>query len=818
MRDINYYKQYEPIDGKWYITEELGKGAFGTVFEIERRDFSQAKSALKVITIPASPNEVRNYCDENFDSDEKSVTSYFYGFVEEFINEFKLMTKLRGNSNIVSIEDYDVKKHEDGIGWDIFIRMELLTPMNKYFKENKLNQRAVIKLGIDICKALEICQKYKIIHRDIKPSNIFVSDTGEFKLGDFGIARTLEKTSSGLSKKGTYTYMAPEVFKGEEYGSNVDIYSLGIVMYRLLNNNYEPFRKERTHNDEENALMSRLKGEIMPKPANADGRLAEIVLKACNFNPKERYESPLRMRQELESILYSDNDVCVIYPDGDKIEYNPTNNTLSSDETAGLFGDTAIDKTEGFFKTQIDEGKTEGFFGTAMQDDKTEGIFDVPSVEFHIGNDEIDENAHQNKRSLSSKGIMGIIAGFVAVIGIFIAIFIGNLTKNFSDTLPLSMIAADVRIVDTSYLEVLSSDDFSNINLGYNDKLKGYIDFEIKDESISKFENAQSNNLENPMQIYINGELIAEPVLNEIISSNSFVISGLTEEQIKRLSDLLDIAGDISYVTQKGTLVVGITEYEPISYRDENGTWIGIDCELATILSKMLGVQVEFYEMSWDEKDALLNDKTIDCIWNGMSLTPERQEALACSDIYLFDGEIEGYSVGFRKDSDLVYLCNDLIQRIKNDGTLQDIIDRYGYLYVYKLNVGISPDFEPMEYIDANGNITGFDVDYIEEVMRRIGIEYELLDMPFDTLLQKLNAGDIDVVISSITITEDRLKMCDFTNTYVTHIYENGDAVEDYSMGILKNWSGLLNRMNSEIEIMADDGTTEKLRQKYNLK
>ena len=355
--DINYYKKFEPIDGKWYINKELGSGAFGTVFEVQRKDFPDMKSALKVISIPTSQNEVDSYREENFDLDEKSVTSYFYGFVEEFVKEFRLMSQLKGQSNIVSYEDHDVIKKEDGIGWDIFIRMELLTPMNKYFAANMPKESDVIKLGIDICKALEVCQKYKIIHRDIKPSNIFVSDTGDFKLGDFGVARTLEKTSSGLSKKGTYTYMAPEVYKGQSYGSNVDIYSLGIVMYKLLNNNLDPFRKDRTYNDGERALEMRLLGNEIPKPANAEGRLAEIVLKACAFDPKDRYESPLQMRQELENIQYNEKERKVIFPEGDEVEYEPTEGGITPPES------NVIEKDEF-------EGGTEGIFTDRNKDEK----------------------------------------------------------------------------------------------------------------------------------------------------------------------------------------------------------------------------------------------------------------------------------------------------------------------------------------------------------------------------------------------------------------------------------------------------------------
>lgn len=343
--DINYYKKFEPIDGKWYIKKEIGSGAFGSVFEVERNDFATIKAAMKIISIPSSQSEVTTFKSENFDLDENSVTSYFYGFVEEFVKEFQLMSELRGHSNIVSYEDHEVIKRDDEIGWDIFIRMELLTPMNDYFSQNQITNENVIKLAIDICKALEVCQEYKIIHRDIKPSNIFVSKTGDFKLGDFGVARTLEKTSSGLSKKGTYTYMAPEIFKGEEYGSNVDIYSLGIVMYRLCNNNLEPFRKERTYSDGEQALALRVKGEKIPKPANADGRLAEIILKACSFDPKSRYESPIQMRMELEGILYNNSESHVIYPEGDSLEYEATyGNDSSSEEgkTVSLFDDISV--------------------------------------------------------------------------------------------------------------------------------------------------------------------------------------------------------------------------------------------------------------------------------------------------------------------------------------------------------------------------------------------------------------------------------------------------------------------------------------------
>ena len=178
--DISYYKQYEPIDGKWYITKELGRGAFGVVYEVERHDYSDMKSAMKIISIPANKASYDSFRSENYSMDDESVRNYYASIANEYVREFQLMSKLKGNSNIVSYEDHDVKDRKDYIGWDIFIRMELLTPLNLYFSKKRYTRDEVVKLGIDICRALEICHEKHILHRDIKAGNIFVSETGDF--------------------------------------------------------------------------------------------------------------------------------------------------------------------------------------------------------------------------------------------------------------------------------------------------------------------------------------------------------------------------------------------------------------------------------------------------------------------------------------------------------------------------------------------------------------------------------------------------------------------------------------------------------------
>ena len=139
----------------WEIEKYIGGGAFGKVYRIVREDFGHTyEAAMKVIEIPQNPTEV--IALRNDGMTEENVTEYFYGMVEEIVEEFVLMSKLKGNSNIVSYEDHAVIKKKDSFGWVIYIRMELLTPLFSYIKENNLTIKDVIQLGIDMCHALAV--------------------------------------------------------------------------------------------------------------------------------------------------------------------------------------------------------------------------------------------------------------------------------------------------------------------------------------------------------------------------------------------------------------------------------------------------------------------------------------------------------------------------------------------------------------------------------------------------------------------------------------------------------------------------------------
>ena len=290
----------------WVVEDKIGSGAFGTVYKIKREEFGREyRSALKVITIPPENSDVLNLRCEGMSKEE--ISAYYSDIAFSFMEEIKLLEELKGNSNIVSYEDHMIHRSEDGMSFTIMIKMELLTPLKSLLAERPLTPEEVMKLGMDICSALEVCEATRIIHRDIKPDNIFVSDTGAYKLGDFGVARTFEKTVGVMSQKGTYTYMAPEVFLGKEYNQNVDLYSLGILLYQLLNKNRTPFLppapQPLKYSDREEAQKKRMSGNLLPWISGLPDSWNGLLVKMCHPNPQIRFQNAVDVRKQINSAL-----------------------------------------------------------------------------------------------------------------------------------------------------------------------------------------------------------------------------------------------------------------------------------------------------------------------------------------------------------------------------------------------------------------------------------------------------------------------------------------------------------------------------------
>ena len=287
---------------QWKEVELIGEGSYGKVYKAKKEEFGIATySAIKQIEIPQTKLEIQTLKTEGMTQD--GITRYYEKSVQKWIDEIKFMSIFKDSENIVDIEDYEILKKKKEIGWIINIRMELLQNLDLYILEHNLTDREILKMAIDVATALEDCEENNVIHRDIKPDNIFVNSKGIYKVGDFGIAKHIDNTVSNMSKKGTENYMAPELYKNEKGNKTVDIYSLGVMLYRYFNYNRLPFLpnypEEITMEDREEALYKRISGEKMPVPQNASREIAEIILKSCSYYPKDRYANATELKEAL---------------------------------------------------------------------------------------------------------------------------------------------------------------------------------------------------------------------------------------------------------------------------------------------------------------------------------------------------------------------------------------------------------------------------------------------------------------------------------------------------------------------------------------
>ena len=139
---------------------------------------------------------------------------------------------------------------------------------------------------------------------------------------------------------------------------------------------------------------------------------------------------------------------------------------------------------------------------------------------------------------------------------------------------------------------------------------------------------------------------------------------------------------DLDYVTGKGTLVVGITDFAPMDYQDADGNWIGFDADMAKAFAESLNISVEFVEIDWDNKILELDGKTVDCIWNGMTLTDEVKAAMETSVAYCNNSQVVIVPADKAADYADADACKTLNFAVESGSAGQEQADAYGFTYI----------------------------------------------------------------------------------------------------------------------------------------
>ncbi len=265
------------------------------------RSTSGERFILKRLSVPASDSQIRALILSGAYPDEAAVHEYYGSVVAAIRAELDAGKALASSGCFAGAVSYQIEPKETGVGYDVYILYPLYIPLNEFLAKNAMTHLRAVNLGIDLCDAISACREAGYLFGNLKPENVFFMQSGKFLLGDLGLVSLQDLEYSCLPEEYIGPFSAPELSDiTTAPNTTIDLYSLGMLLYRVYNGNHGPFEDENT--GEAMADKLRLTGKPLPTPIYADYELAGIILKACAFKQSERYQTPEELKQAL--VLY----------------------------------------------------------------------------------------------------------------------------------------------------------------------------------------------------------------------------------------------------------------------------------------------------------------------------------------------------------------------------------------------------------------------------------------------------------------------------------------------------------------------------------
>jgi len=281
----------------WSVVGCLSEDYLTATYEMARLDMPRLKhTTMKAIEIMRDPA-----------ADISGNANAWETMLSSALEEIHILYQNKGNPYIIDYFDHAELNITNAsgtiVGCHLLIRMELLPSLDqKISLEGCLTESEIVRLGTDILNGLKICHDKGIMHRDIKIENIFVSSRN-YKLGNFGVIKFFEDINRVRIIYCSCENVAPEICNGENYSFASDIYSLGLVLYTLLNKNQYPFvSTDASCIDYSGIRRRRLRGEPLHKLPTRSAALSKVILKACEFNPEHRYQNAGEMLDDLLAV------------------------------------------------------------------------------------------------------------------------------------------------------------------------------------------------------------------------------------------------------------------------------------------------------------------------------------------------------------------------------------------------------------------------------------------------------------------------------------------------------------------------------------
>lgn len=256
------------------------------------KENSDDKYIVKVISIPASQVQLDALLLAGAYKDAASAMDYFKELSDGVIKEAECLKKLSKLEGFLPFERWQVIPMERSkLGYQVYLVGTFKRSLEKYMRRNNMTHLAAVNLGLDMCAALSVARQAGWIYVDLKPSNIFISEEREYRIGDLGFMALDSLKYSALPSKYRSPYTAPELTDPlATPNDTIDTYAAGMILYQIFNDGVLPKVENPTE-------------EPLPAPSNADYEIAEIILKACAPDPKDRWHDPVEMGQALVAYM-----------------------------------------------------------------------------------------------------------------------------------------------------------------------------------------------------------------------------------------------------------------------------------------------------------------------------------------------------------------------------------------------------------------------------------------------------------------------------------------------------------------------------------
>ncbi|MCQ2462617.1 MAG: protein kinase [Clostridia bacterium] len=287
------------------LGRQIGSGTDGRVYLLKPKE-NEKKSVVKIIKL--SHKKILDTKDKNDEalfaySDEE----YCAAFIKNITDNIELVRSYDSGKFFADYYEWENRPSSDSDADILLIRMEALTPLSDFLGEYSFTQEEVLRLAACLCGSLDKCRDFGFIYPNLKPENVMFDSIGRCKLGDLGTFCCIPPVKNSIAYRHTQQYMAPEFYNTEVINDTCDTYSLGLVMYALLNKGRLPFLPtypaEITMNELSHSLKKRVDGEEIPAPKMADTAVSAVVLKAISHDPKNRYRTPRHMLSDIRKLL-----------------------------------------------------------------------------------------------------------------------------------------------------------------------------------------------------------------------------------------------------------------------------------------------------------------------------------------------------------------------------------------------------------------------------------------------------------------------------------------------------------------------------------